>query len=313
MLNFEDLVINPQPHTVYTGYKQLNRIIGGIPNSSLFILAGAPGTGKSILALNIIKNVGQASSCASEYFSLEQTPEQLCLRFQALEAEINIDNLLRGKLEDLEVEKFNILKGNRYPLRINCSPRLTLEQFSHNIKKSKEENNLSLVILDDIQRLSLEKERLRHTRTRDEEISVIVRELKSLTLELNISIIAISQLNRNCYRRENKIPLLTDLRDSGAIENEADIVAVLQSSEHFDFTIGNISSDVERFVELYVIKNKNGLSNEKIELSFKPQYCQFKPWQTWGDLKKIVTFGSKVNDPKLINGSTNSEHDNVPF
>jgi len=231
---------------VTTGLRDLDTKLGGLHPSDLLILAGRPAMGKSALAANIAFNAASAFNERVDengrtitegghvlFFSLEMSAEQLAARILAEQARISSDAIRRG---DISSEEFNRLviasqKLHRLPLYIDDSPALTISGLRTRARRLKRQNKLHLIIVDYLQLLNPSPGR--RTDNRVQEISEITRGLKTLAKELDVPVLALSQLSRQVENREDKRPQLADLRESGSIEQDADVVMFIFREEYY--------------------------------------------------------------------------------
>ena len=226
---------------VGTGFRDIDSLLGGLHPSDLIILASRPAMGKTSLATNIAFNAaydykpddadGPGSGAVVGFFSLEMSAEQLASRVLSEQTEIASDRMRRGTLTNEEFDKLVIASQelHRLPIFIDDTPALTVSALRTRARRLKREHNLGLVVVDYLQLMS------GHTRTdnRVQEIAEITRGLKTLAKELDLPVLALSQLSRAVEQREDKRPLLADLRESGTIEQDADIVAFIYRDSYY--------------------------------------------------------------------------------
>jgi replicative DNA helicase len=210
---------------VATGYTKLDELTAGLQKSDLIILAGRPGMGKTAFALNIAKNSAVDTNIPVAIFSLEMSKEQLSFRMLSSEARIDSSRLRRGFITQDDWIRITDAAGflSQAPIFIDDSPNITVLEIRAKSRRLKMENDIGLIIIDYLQ---LMKGRISAER-RDLEISEISRSLKALAKELDIPVLALSQLNRKLEERSDKRPQLADLRESGALEQDADVVAFI--------------------------------------------------------------------------------------
>lgn len=216
-----------------TGFDNLNKLTFGLQNGNLIILAARPAMGKSAYALNLAAQVAKKNDASVAVFSLEMPAEQLVLRMYAADTAINVSTLGRGKLTDgdqwriLQNSKRNFANTKIY---FDDSGMVTIGDIRSKCRKLKaSEQGLDCVIIDYLQLITSTG----HTSSKNEEVSQISRGLKLLARELNIPVIALAQLSRAVESREDKRPIMSDLRDSGSIEQDADIVCFLYREEYY--------------------------------------------------------------------------------
>jgi replicative DNA helicase len=255
---------------VATGFTKLDELTAGLQKSDLVILAGRPGMGKTALALNIAKNAAVDANIPVAIFSLEMSKEQLSLRMLSSEARIDSSRLRRGFISQDDWIKITDSAGvlSQAPIFIDDSPNITALEIRAKSRRLKMEKDIGLIIIDYLQ---LMKGRASAER-RDLEISEISRSLKALAKELDLPVVALSQLNRKLEERSDKRPQLSDLRESGALEQDADVVAFLYRDELYKKDENNPNKGK---AELIVSKQRNGPTGFTI-LTFLDTYTRFE-------------------------------------
>ncbi len=255
---------------VATGFTKLDELTAGLQKSDLIILAGRPGMGKTALALNIAKNAAVDSNIPVAIFSIEMSKEQLSLRMLSSEARIDSSRLRRGFISQDDWIKITDSAGvlSQAPIFIDDSPNITALEIRAKSRRLKMEKDIGLIIIDYLQ---LMKGRVSAER-RDLEISEISRSLKALAKELDLPVVALSQLNRKLEERSDKRPQLADLRESGALEQDADVVAFLYRDELYNRDENNPNKGK---AELIVSKQRNGPTGFTI-LTFLDTYTRFE-------------------------------------
>ena len=255
---------------VATGFTKFDELTAGLQKSDLVILAGRPGMGKTALALNIAKNAAVDANIPVAIFSLEMSKEQLSLRMLSSEARIDSSRLRRGFISQDDWIKITDSAGvlSQAPIFIDDSPNITALEIRAKSRRLKMEKDLGLIIIDYLQ---LMKGRVSAER-RDLEISEISRSLKALAKELDLPVVALSQLNRKLEERSDKRPQLSDLRESGALEQDADVVAFLYRDELYNKDENNPNKGK---AELIVSKQRNGPTGFTI-LTFLDTYTRFE-------------------------------------
>ena len=255
---------------VPTGYNQLDNLTSGLQNSDLIILAARPSMGKTALALNIARNAAVDANVPVAVFSLEMSKEQLSLRMLCSEARIDSSRLRGGffSMEDWRrlTDAADIL--SEAPIYIDDSPSLSAMEIRAKARRLKMDKNIGLIIIDYLQlmqgRASAER--------RDLEISEISRGLKALAKELDLPVMALSQLNRMLEQRTDKRPRLSDLRESGALEQDADVVAFIYRDEVYNKEEDNPNRGT---AEIILSKQRNGPTGD-VFLSFLNSYTRFE-------------------------------------
>ena len=252
-----------------TGYPELDAITHGLQPSDLIIVAARPAMGKTALALNLAMRVAIAEGAPVGIFSLEMSEHQLMQRMISLWGKIPQEQLATGRLTKNAGARFfetaDLLRTA--PLFINETPAISTLELRSQARRLKAEHGLGLVVVDYLQLMRSS----RRTDSRELEISDISRSLKALAKELNIPVIALSQLNRKVEERQDKRPMLSDLRESGAIEQDADIVIFLHREEAY-----KPDTAKKGIAELIIGKHRNGRTGT-VELAFLPEYTAFEP------------------------------------
>ncbi|MBC2704309.1 replicative DNA helicase [Desulfobacula sp.] len=254
-----------------TGYVKLNNITSGLQKSDLIILAARPSMGKTAFALNIARNVAIEEHKPVAVFSLEMSNEQLSMRLLTSEARIDSNRLRTGFISQEDWQNTTDAAGilNELPIFIDDTPNITVMEIRAKTRKLYQKHNeLGLIIVDYLQ---LMKPPFRTDR-RDLEIAEISRSLKALAKELNVPVLALSQLNRMLEQRSDKRPMLSDLRESGALEQDADIVAFIYRDEVYNKESDNPKKGT---AEIIVSKNRNGATGTAF-MHFKGQYTRFE-------------------------------------
>ena len=254
---------------VPSGYEALDRLLGGFQAPDLIILAGRPGMGKTSLALNMALNGIKLQDSPTLFFSLEMSSEQITQKAISIEGRIETSHLRTGWIEEDERQRvYDIAyRIQEMPLLIDDTPALSTLEFRTKCRKAKLEHGIELVIVDYLQLMRPSEQQ----QSREREIGYISGELKAVAKELNIPIIALSQLNRKVEERKNKRPTLADLRDSGSIEQDADIILFLYNEEYYKKNKQHTDVSV---TEVIVAKHRHG-ARGVAELIFKPEYTAF--------------------------------------
>jgi replicative DNA helicase len=252
---------------VGSGFIDLDKVTGGFQPGNLIVIAARPAMGKSALVTNIAQNVAKEGRPVA-FFSLEMSEAELAHRFIAIEARISSDRLRRGKVSERDwpgvVRACNVLE--KAPLWIDDSSDLSLLDLRAKARRlHAETKDLGVIIIDYIQLMRPEDPR----QNRVEQVGQMSRGLKILARELNVPVIALSQLSRAPEQRPDKRPILSDLRESGNIEQDADLVAFLYRDEYYD-----PESEAQGEAELIIRKHRNG-PIDTIRLSFRPHYPSF--------------------------------------
>lgn len=268
----KEKVLNPTLSGISSGFYDLDSLIQGFQKSDLIIIAGRPSMGKTALSLNIALNVIKDLELPVLFFSLEMPKEQIMYRLLSMETNINQVRLRSGKLSQTDWVKLNnIIKIlAKLPFFIDDTSTLSIQEIRSKLKTILfEQNRIGLIIIDYLQLMQNAKVK---TENRVQEISQITRSLKIIAREFNIPIIALSQLSRNVENRVDKKPLLSDLRESGSIEQDADLVLMLSKNNQPNLKI----SDEENYpiIELIIAKQRNGPIGT-VKLKFDEQRTKF--------------------------------------
>jgi len=253
---------------VPTGFTRLDELTSGLQPSELIIVAGRPSMGKTAFALNIAQHAAVEAQVPAAVFSLEMGKEQLALRMLCSEAKVDAHRLRGGFLSESDWPKLTRAAGNlsEAPIFIDDTAGLTALEMRAKSRRLKAERNLGLVIVDYLQLMRGRAD----SDTREQEISDISRSLKALAKELNVPVVALSQLNRRVEERGDKHPQLSDLRESGAIEQDADVIIFLYRDEVY-----NKSEDKKGKAEIIIGKQRNG-PTASFELAFLDKYTCFE-------------------------------------
>lgn len=257
---------------VPTGFKDLDNILAGFQKSDLFILAARPSMGKTALSLNLAHNVAVKSSQPVLLFSLEMSKEQLVDRLLAAEAGVDAWNLRTGNLTDADFEKIGHAMGtlSEAPIYIDDTPGITVSDLRTKARREAHKRPLGLIIVDYLQLMSGSTRFSSDGGNRVQEISEISRGLKGIARELNVPLIALSQLSRSVESRHPQIPQLADLRESGSIEQDADVVAFLYREDYY-----NPETDRKNLTDIFIKKHRNGPTGA-IELYFDREKQRFR-------------------------------------
>ena len=248
--------LNSKLSGVSSGFYDLDSLTQGFQKSDLIIIAGRPSMGKTALGLNIAVNTIKYSKLPVLFFSLEMSKEQIMYRLLAMESNINQMRLKSGKLYQNEWVKLNKLIKimSKLPFFIDDTVNLTIADIRSKIKTIIfEQNDIGLIIIDYLQLMQNSKLK---SETRVQELSQITRSLKTISREFNIPIIALSQLSRNVENRIDKKPILSDLRESGSIEQDADLVLMLYRNNYYN--LKQSDSQSYQLVEINIAKQRNG-------------------------------------------------------
>ena len=251
-----------------TGFHDLDYKMAGLQNSDLILIAARPSMGKTAFALNIAEYVTVKKNVTTAIFSLEMSKEQLAKRILAMNSRVDSQKLRTGDLSDQEwsdiVDSARIIGGTN--LVIDDTPGISVTELRSKCRKLKLEKNLGLVMIDYIQLMTAGS---KHSESRQQEISEISRSLKALAREINAPIIALSQLSRKVESRDDKRPMLSDLRESGAIEQDADVVMFIYRDEYY-----NKDTETPGVTEIIIGKQRNGPIGT-VKLGWKSELTKF--------------------------------------
>ncbi len=255
---------------VPTGFKEVDDLTSGLQRADLVIVAGRPSMGKTAFALNIAQYAAIEAEVPVAVFSLEMSKEQIAMRLLTAEARVDSQRIRKGFLRESDWPKLTDAVGRLADARvyIDDTPSITVLEMKAKARRLKAENGLGLVILDYLQLMKGSSS----SDSREQEISEISRSLKALAKELDIPVVALSQLNRRVEDRPHKRPQMADLRESGAIEQDADVIMFLYRDEVY-----NKSEDNENkgFAEVLIEKQRNGPTG-KVLLKFMAEFTRFE-------------------------------------
>ena len=265
------------PVGIPTGFTDFDKLTSGLRPSDFIILAARPSMGKTSFALNLVQNVAirghklrkREEPYVVAFFSLEMSKEQLMHRMVCAEAQIDSQRVMSGELSNLDWEKVwstcdTLMKAK---IAIDDTPAISVLEMRSKARKIKSEQGLDLIVVDYLQLMQGNTKRINEGR--QQEVSDISRSLKALARELNVPIIALSQLSRSVESRQIKRPMLSDLRESGSLEQDADMVAFLYRDDYY-----NPETDRPNVTELIIAKHRNG-PVDTIPLFFHKQFTKF--------------------------------------
>lgn len=256
---------------VKCGMPSLDNITNGFQNSDLILLAARPSMGKTAFALNIALNAAKIEKVIA-IFSLEMSKEQIAKRFFSIDSQLDALKITKGKLEDgddkILDESYNRLSD--YKIFIDDTAGISVMELRSKARRLKASKNIEMIIIDYLQLMQGSVGKKSADTNRQQEISEISRSLKELARELNIPVIALSQLSRNVELRAEKKPQLSDLRESGSLEQDADIVMFLYRPEYYNHTDENATQ-----AELIIAKNRNGPTTA-LQMYFKKECMLFR-------------------------------------
>lgn len=257
-----------------TGYRALDMMTAGLHEDELIILAARPGVGKTAFALNVAQNIGTSTAENVAIFSLEMGATQLVNRMLCAEGTINANNLRTGQLTEEEFEKLFVAMGSlsKANIYIDDTPGIRVSEIRSKARRLMQEGGgIGLIIIDYLQLIEGSGKE-----SRQQEVSEISRQLKKLAMELKVPVIALSQLSRSVEQRQDKRPILSDLRESGSLEQDADIVAFLYREDYYRAEEGEEEDEREEdnVVEVLIEKNRSG-ARGSVKLLFIKEYNKF--------------------------------------
>ena len=255
---------------VSTGFDRFDKLTAGLQGSDLIILAGRPSMGKTALAMNMVQNAAILSKVPAAVFSLEMSKEQLGMRMLCSISRVDSQRLRTGFLKEQDWPKLARATGilSEAPIFIDDTPAISVLEMRAKARRLKSESNLGLIVVDYLQ---LARGRSA-TERREQEISEISRSLKAMAKELHIPVIALSQLNRSLENRPNKRPQLSDLRESGAIEQDADVICFIYRDEVYNKAEDNPNRGI---AEVIIGKQRNGPTGS-LQLAFLDNITTFE-------------------------------------
>ncbi|MDR0538087.1 MAG: replicative DNA helicase [Tannerellaceae bacterium] len=281
---------------LHSGFHELDKITFGWQNSDLIIIAARPAMGKTAFVLSMAKNMAVHYNSPVALFSLEMSNVQLVNRLIVNVTGIPSEKIKSGRLEHYEWQQFDlrIPELQKAPIYIDDTPSLSVFELRTKARRLVRQHGIKCIIIDYLQLMNASG---MDTKSREHEVSTISRSLKSLAKELNIPILALSQLNRNVESRQgdDKRPQLADLRESGAIEQDADMVCFIHRPEYYKITEDSHGNSLLGIAEIIIAKHRNGATGN-VRLRFKSEYAKFM------NLDEDITIGdlpSKINSPSF--------------
>lgn len=311
---------------VPSGFTDLDRLTSGWQKSDMIVLAARPGMGKTAFVLSMARNTAVQFGQGVAVFSLEMSSVQLVKRFMAMETGISSEKIRKGFSDAGDWQKLNegVKALTEAPIFIDDTPALSIFELRAKCRRMKMQHDIQLVIIDYLQLMSAGGGK---GGNREQEISTISRSIKEIAKEINVPIIALSQLSRSVETRGgDKRPLLSDLRESGAIEQDADMVCFIYRPEYYGLIEDENGMPTEGIGEIIVAKHRNG-SLDTVRLRFIKELTKFdnldafdvgnygstfKPNKSFGDGNSAtITVSSKMNDDE--DDFLNNSHEDVPF
>ncbi len=291
-----------------TGFTALDKITAGWQNSDLIIIAARPAMGKTAFVLSMAKNMAVNYNIPIGIFTLEMPNVQLVKRILSNVAELEGEKIKTGRLTPEEWDRLNANLKNIFstPLYLDETPSLSITELRTKARRLVREHGVKMIMIDYLQLMTGSGQKFG---SREQEVSTISRSLKAMAKELNIPIIALSQLNRSTETREDKRPVLSDLRESGAIEQDADIVCFIHRPEYY-FRSGEdgAGNDVRGVGEIIIAKHRNGAVGD-VKLRFVSKYARFEDWEKGYDMMQSAVRSSG----KHLESRMNREAPPAPF
>ncbi len=302
----ESITSNEGLTGVPSGFTQLDHLTSGWQNSDLVIIAGRPGMGKTAFVLTIARNAAVDHKLPVAIFSLEMSSIQLVTRLIAGEAEITSDKLKKGNLQPFEWEQLNanVARLSEAPLYIDDTPALSIFDLKAKARRLKKHQNIALIIIDYLQLMKGDDKNIGN---REQEISYISRSLKELAKELDVPVITLAQLSREVEKRSDKLPILSDLRESGSIEQDADIVGFIYRPEYYKIYQDAEGNDLHGIGQIIIEKHRNGPTG-KANLKFRGEFAKFS------DLDPVLPdYDPSISEPPRLTFGSKMNEDDAPF
>jgi replicative DNA helicase len=296
---------------VGTGFFELDKITSGWQKSDLIIVAARPAMGKTAFVLKCARNAAVKFNKPTVFFSLEMSSLQLTYRLLADECNILLDKILKRNVtaEEITSMEEKLIELKKSKIIIDDSPSLNIFEFRAKCRRLKQKQNIGLIIVDYLQLMNGGDNK---NNNRDAEIGLISRGLKQVAKELNIPVIALSQLSRTVETRAVKRPMLSDLRESGNIEQDADQVYFLYRPEYYG-VLGQGGESLIGLCELIMAKNRHG-ATDTIKLDFNGSKMRFKDWFDYKKHKKSVEANKTLEIPNIdYSAKTINDDDEPPF
>lgn len=303
-----------------SGFTRLDRLTSGWQRSDLIILAARPSMGKTAFVLSMARNIAVEHHRPVAFFSLEMSSLQLVNRLIVAETQLPSDKIRNGRLENYQWEQleYKIKDLEQAPIYIDDTPAISIFELRAKCRRLKQKYDIQAVIIDYLQLMTAGQSG--SSGSREQEVSTISRSLKSIAKELNIPIIALSQLNRSVEMRSgNKRPQLSDLRESGAIEQDADLVLFIHRPEYYGLDVDEEGNSLRGIAEIIVAKHRNGATGD-IQLKFVKEFAKFSDLEELPSIFEdengtaTATFQSKINSDLMDNTDLlNPGNSDVPF
>ncbi|MCF8360262.1 MAG: replicative DNA helicase [Prolixibacteraceae bacterium] len=280
-----------------SGFSKIDRITSGWQKTDLIIVAARPAMGKTAFVLSMMRNMAVDYKKPVAMFSLEMSSIQLVNRIIASESELGSDKIKKGEIYGDDMQKLNnaIAVLDEAPIFIDDTPALSIFELRAKCRRLKMQHDIGIVLVDYLQLMTAGTD---NRGSREQEVSSISRSLKAIAKELDVPIIALSQLNRSVESREGRRPQLSDLRESGAIEQDADMVIFIHRPEYYGITEDENNNSLRNVAEIIISKHRNGAVGD-VRLSFRKELAKFvdmDEYPTDFDPRSMQTFSSKMNE-----------------
>jgi replicative DNA helicase len=281
-----------------SGFSKVDRFTSGWQKTDLIIIAARPAMGKTAFALSMARNMSvEFSKTPVAIFSLEMSSIQLIIRLISSESELVSEKVKKGNLDGDDWIRLNsaIRRLDEASIFIDDTPALSIFELRAKCRRLKMQHDIGIVFVDYLQLMTTGSD---NRGSREQEVSLISRSLKAIAKELDIPIIALSQLNRSVESREGKRPQLSDLRESGAIEQDADMVIFIHRPEYYGITEDEDGNSLRNAAEIIIAKHRNGPVGD-VRLTFRKELAKFvdpDEFPTDFDPKSMQTFSSKMNE-----------------
>lgn len=273
-----------------TSIRAVDRILGGHQKSDLMYMAGRPAMGKTAMALSEVLALAKKNIPVA-FFSLEMSNVQLVYRLASMESGISAEKLMKYKLDKQELQQYYMTVDilNSLPIHIDDSSSLSVFDFRAKLKQLVYKYKVEIVYIDYIQLMNFGGSNKRNNMNREQELSSISRTLKQVAKECNIPIVVLSQLSRQVESRQDKRPMLSDLRESGSLEQDADVVVFLYRPEYYGINEMEDGSSTEGFAEFIVAKQRNG-GTGIVPIKFNHEVMQYTEWDEKKEERSNIPF-----------------------
>ena len=253
---------------VPTGFSELDAKLNGLRAGQMIIIAARPGGGKSTLAMDICRSCAVHNNKAAAYFSLEMNRTELSMRLLAAESRVFLDRMIKGELETRDWQEIarTLDKISQAPLIVDESPNMTMGEIRAKSRRMKQQFDIQLIVIDYLQLLTSGG---KSVESRQQEVSEFSRSIKLLAMELEIPIVAVAQLNRDSEKRNDKRPQVADLRESGSLEQDADVVLLIHREDMF-----NENTEKQGMADIIIGKQRSGPTGI-VELAFQGHFSRF--------------------------------------